>query len=112
MDVEKLINRSLVNSEPMFSTYLHTKANAAGVPASATFELTSRCNFNCKMCYVHSQSSALCKSQEKSAEWWINLGKKAAEQGVVFLLLTGGEPLLREDFKEIYTASLNVISTG
>ena len=103
MDVEKLINRSQVNAEPMFSTYLHSKACAAGVPASATFELTSRCNFNCKMCYVHSQNSALCKAQEKSAEWWIDLGKKAAEMGVVFLLLTGGEPLLREDFKEIYT---------
>jgi radical SAM protein with 4Fe4S-binding SPASM domain len=87
----------------MFSTYLHSKACAAGVPASATFELTSRCNFNCKMCYVHNQNSAACKAQEKSAGWWIDLGKKAAETGVVFLLLTGGEPLLRKDFKEIYT---------
>ena len=103
MDVEKLINRAVVNTEPMFSAYLHSRAYAAGVPVSATFELTARCNFNCKMCYVHLQDSALCKSEEKNAEWWINLGKKAVEEGVVFLLLTGGEPLLREDFKEIYT---------
>ncbi len=103
MDTEKLINRAVVNNEPMFSAYLHSKAAAAGVPVSATFELTARCNFNCRMCYVHSQDSALCKAQEKSAEWWIALGKEAIEQGVVFLLLTGGEPLLRKDFKEIYT---------
>ena len=103
MDVEKLINRAVVNTEPMFSAYLHSRGNAAGVPISATFELTARCNFNCKMCYVHLQDSALCKSQEKSAQWWIDLGKKAIEQGVVFLLITGGEPLLREDFPEIYT---------
>ena len=103
MDVEKLMTRAVVNTEPMFSAYLHSKANAAGVPVSATFELTARCNFNCKMCYVHRQDSALCKSQEKSAEWWIDLGKKAVEQGVVFLLLTGGEPLLRDDFPQIYT---------
>lgn len=102
MDIEKLTNRAVVNNEPMFSAYLHSKGAAAGVPVSATFELTSRCNFNCRMCYVHSQDSALCRSQEKSAEWWINLGKKAIEYGVVFLLLTGGEPLLRKDFKEIY----------
>lgn len=103
MDIEKLINRTVINNEPMFSAYLHSKAAAAGVPVSATFELTARCNFNCRMCYVHSQDSVLCKSQEKSAEWWIELGKKAVEQGIVFLLLTGGEPLLRKDFKEIYT---------
>lgn len=103
MDVEKLITRSVVNTEPMFSAYLHSRANVAGVPVSATFELTARCNFNCKMCYVHLQDSTQCKTEEKSAEWWIELGKKAAEQGVVFLLITGGEPLLRDDFKEIYT---------
>ncbi len=102
MDVEKLINRAVVNDEPMFSTYLHSRANAAGVPVSITFELTARCNFNCKMCYVHLQDSARCKAEEKNAEWWINLGKKAVENGVVFLLITGGEPLLRDDFKEIY----------
>ena len=103
MDVEKLINRTVVNTEPMFSAYLHSRANGAGIPVSATFELTARCNFNCKMCYVHLQDSARCKLEEKSAEWWINTGKKAIENGVVFLLITGGEPLLRDDFKEIYT---------
>lgn len=103
MDAEKLTNRAVVNDEPMYSAFLHSKAAAAGVPVSATFELTTRCNFNCRMCYVHSQDSALCKKEEKSAQWWIDLGKKAIEQGVVFLLLTGGEPLLRSDFAEIYT---------
>ena len=103
MDIEKLINKRTINSEPLFAAFLHSKANAAGVPASGTFELTSRCNFNCKMCYVHNQDAALCKKTEKTAEWWISLGKKAAEKGTIFLLLTGGEPLVREDFPEIYT---------
>ena len=103
MDAEKLTNRAVVNDEPMYSAFLHSKAAAAGIPVSATFELTARCNFNCRMCYVHSQNSELCKKEEKSAQWWIDLGKKAIEQGVVFLLLTGGEHLLRNDFEEIYT---------
>lgn len=103
MDTEKLTNKAVVNNEPVFVAYLHSKAAAVGVPVSASFELTARCNFNCRMCYVHSQDSQLCRAQEKSAEWWIALGKRAMEQGVVFLLLTGGEPLLRKDFKEIYT---------
>ena len=104
MDIEKLINNQTINAEPTFSAFLHSRAGAAGLAASGTFELTSRCNFNCKMCYVHNQDNALCRATEKSAEWWIELGKKAAENGTIFLLLTGGEPLLREDFEEIYTA--------
>ncbi len=102
MDVENLINKRLVNDEPLFSAYLHSRAGAKGVPVSGTFELTSRCNFNCRMCYVHNMDCSK-MSEEKSAEWWINLGKKAASEGMIFLLITGGEPLLRKDFKEIYT---------
>lgn len=103
MDVNKLINKAVVNDEPMFSAFLHSKAYAAGVPVSLTFELTARCNFDCRMCYVHLQDGAKCRAEEKSTEWWIELGKRAFAEGTVFLLFTGGEPLLRPDFKEIYT---------
>ena len=37
----------------MLSRYLHSKGTRLGLPISGTFELTPRCNFNCKMCYVH-----------------------------------------------------------
>lgn len=45
---------------------------------------------------------------EMSAEEWISLGKTCAENGMVFLLLTGGEPFLREDFREIYSSLRNL----
>ena len=90
--------------EPLISSYLHNKAKEKGIPASGTFEITSRCNFNCRMCYVHNSQSNLLKKEELPAEWWIETGKKAVEAGMVFLLITGGEPLLREDFPEIYKA--------
>ena len=90
--------------EPLISSYLHNKAKEKGIPASGTFEITSRCNFNCRMCYVHNSQSNLLKKEELPAEWWIKTGKKAVEAGMVFLLITGGEPLLREDFPEIYKA--------
>lgn len=92
-----------VSSEPLISTYLHSKAREKGIPISGTFEITGRCNFNCKMCYVHNSDCNKMKASELPAEWWINLGKKAVEAGMVFLLITGGEPLLRDDFAEIYT---------
>lgn len=34
---------------------------------------------------------------------WIELGRSARDAGMIFLLLTGGEPFLRRDFKEIYS---------
>ena len=39
--------------EPRLSTYLHAKACRNGTPLAGNFELTARCNFDCKMCYVH-----------------------------------------------------------
>ena len=90
------------SSEPMISAYLHAKAKEKGVPLSGIFEITGRCNFNCKMCYVHNSDCNKMKASELPAEWWISLGKEAVESGMVFLLITGGEPLLRDDFSEIY----------
>lgn len=99
-------NRTSATGEPIFATYLHSKAKQLGLPLSGTFELTPRCNFNCKMCYIHSSDCNSLAEREISAEKWIELGKRVKEAGTVFLLLTGGEPLMRKDFPHIYK-SLN-----
>ena len=88
-----------MSSEPMMIKYLHDKAANEGIPLSGTFELTQRCNFNCEMCYVHDANK---KDDPISAEQWIDMGRQAKEAGTVFLLLTGGEPMIRKDFEEIY----------
>lgn len=91
--------------EPRLSRMLHAKAAALGYPCAATFELTPRCNFNCKMCYIHlSKEEQEKRGRELTAQEWISLGEQACKAGVVFLLLTGGEPTLRPDFPEIYRA--------
>jgi len=72
-------------------------------PAHGTFELTSRCNLSCRMCYVrHAAGDATHAAKELSASAWLELARQAASGGMVFLLLTGGEVLLRRDFFEIY----------
>ena len=60
------------STEAQLITYLHTKGHKLGMPVSGTFELTARCN------------------------------KAARDRGMVFVLLTGGEPFVRKDFFEIY----------
>lgn len=39
------------STEPRLSAYLHARACRAGTPLAGNFELTARCNFDCKMCY-------------------------------------------------------------
>lgn len=93
------------SEEPRIVTYLHNKAGKLGLPVGATFELTSRCNFDCPMCYVHQcGKNAEARKRELSTEQWIDIARQAREKGTIFVLLTGGEPFLREDFFEIYSA--------
>ena len=72
------------------------------VPVSVQFELTPRCNFDCKMCYVHNETSNQMKDKELSTEQWIRIFDEAYDCGMMFATLTGGECLLRDDFVELY----------
>ena len=68
-----------------------------------TVELTSRCNNNCRHCYInlpaHDQAA---RDAELSAQEILDLADQAIDLGCLWCLLTGGEPLLRDDFEEIY----------
>lgn len=86
------------------TTFLFAKADINKIPLAGSFELTSRCTLDCKMCYIHKRSSDKSAiAEEKDAKFWIDLAAKARDSGMLMLLLTGGEPLLRSDFDEIYT---------
>lgn len=90
------------SAEPRLSSYLHAKACRAGTPLAGNFELTPRCNFNCKMCYVHlSEAEQKRRGAELSADEWLSIAETARSEGMLFLLLTGGEPLIRPDFRYI-----------
>lgn len=91
------------NGEPVFLRYLHAKGKALGLPVSVTFELTSRCNFNCRMCYIHTADCNKNAGEELTAEQWLDIGRQARDAGAMLVLLTGGEPLLRKDFSEIFS---------
>lgn len=79
------------------------RAASRRIPVTGGFELTPRCNFNCKMCYIRmSEKECTAAGRELTAEQWLEMGRQAVENGTLFLLLTGGEPFLRTDFREIY----------
>lgn len=90
-------------TEPYLSTYFHTRGARLGLPITGNFELTARCNFNCPMCYVHQSAEAVeASGKELTAQQWLDIARQAKERGMIFALLTGGEPLVRKDFFEIY----------
>lgn len=91
------------SAEPVLSQYFHNKGAALGLPIAGTFEITPRCNFNCKMCYVHlSKDEADKRGKELTADQWLDIAETARSKGMIFLLLTGGEPLVRQDFEYLY----------
>ena len=85
--------------------YMFWKSYGSGIPLSGNFELTARCNLDCKMCYIHKkENDVLVRSKELTTEQWISMAEQAQEKGMLLVLLTGGEPFIRPDFKEIYSA--------
>jgi radical SAM protein with 4Fe4S-binding SPASM domain len=66
---------------------------------SGTIEVTPYCNMKCVHCYV-----ANCHWEENILSYAeiCRILDEIAEEGCLWLLLTGGEPFLRKDFLDIY----------
>ena len=110
MKVDNLIKQRLL-----------AKGARAGLPVMGTFELTPRCNLQCKMCYIRlTEKEMRPLGRELTATQWLSLAREAVDAGMVFLLLTGGEPLLRKDFPVMYESlaqmgfiiSINIHANG
>lgn len=71
-------------------------------PLSGSFELTFRCNLRCAHCYVQCEAESWADEPELTTAEICAMLDQLAEAGCLWLLLTGGEPLTRPDFAEIY----------
>jgi MoaA/NifB/PqqE/SkfB family radical SAM enzyme len=66
-------------------------------------ELTERCNNACIHCLINRpENDAGAIAGEMSTPFVKNILQQAADLGCLSVRLTGGEPLLRADFKELY----------
>ena len=66
-------------------------------------ELTERCNNNCVHCYINKPADdTRALEDELTRDEIRRILQEAAGLGCLTVRLTGGEPLLREDFEEIY----------
>jgi len=86
-----------------FGAVLQAQIKGRRYPLSGMFELTERCNLNCVHCYINQPaSSQIARARELTTDQVKGILEQAANAGCLFLTLTGGEPLLRPDFIEIY----------
>lgn len=75
---------------------LEQKAVKNNILLAGIFELTQRCNLNCRHCYVVRVNKKELNFQEIK-----NILHQLKDVGVMFILFTGGEVLLRDDFLKI-----------
>ena len=72
------------------------------IPSFLIASITSSCNLHCAGCYSRCNAATVdgLPTGQLSAEEWLDIFHQAEEIGVSFILLAGGEPLLRRDVLE------------
>ena len=86
---------------PQFA--LWDRAKERRVPLSFNLEVTARCNNNCRHCYINLPAGdrKAAGKELTCAEIGV-IADQAVGLGALWCLITGGEPLLRDDFFDIY----------
>jgi radical SAM protein with 4Fe4S-binding SPASM domain len=90
-------------SIPLDQFSLWEKTRAKRIPFSFELDITARCDNDCRHCYINLPAGdRAAKDKELSLEEIKELVDQAVSLGALWCLITGGEPLLREDFPSIY----------
>ena len=76
-----------------------SKNNGEHIPPFLIASITSNCNLHCAGCYSRCNNATTDSRNDNllSREDWKKIFKEASEIGISFILLAGGEPLLRKD---------------
>jgi MoaA/NifB/PqqE/SkfB family radical SAM enzyme len=73
--------------------------NGIHIPPFLIASITSSCNLHCAGCYARANGACSDKAQhnEMNVSDWQRIFHEASELGISFVLLAGGEPLMRRD---------------
>ena len=85
-----------------FSLRTHARGQYAKSATCCQFELTFGCNLHCRHCYTDCYNNSEFIKKELDIVEVKKTLDKIQQQGVVWLCFTGGDPLFRKDFPEIY----------
>lgn len=97
----KKINNSGYELDNIFN-YLYS-INEQYIPLVMTLELTKICNYRCPFCFINTDKARKVQSNQikfdaikEDLEW-------LCQNGLLYCIITGGEPLLHPDFIKIYS---------
>ena len=82
----------------VFWQRIHKDAKSKGFPLRVMFELTYRCNFYCRHCYIPPNYR---NHKELKTKEVFSILDQLADAGCFYLGFTGGEPFVRKDIMEI-----------
>jgi radical SAM protein with 4Fe4S-binding SPASM domain len=97
------VAKRFVSRRPLPDFPLWRKLGEERAALGFDLETTARCNLNCRHCYISVPAGdRAAKRRELGAAEIGRVGAEATSLGVVWCLITGGEPLLRKDFFDVY----------
>jgi len=101
------VSRAFVVRRPLAEFGLWDKMAVGRSVFSFDLEATARCNLDCRHCYINLPAGdRATRRRELTVDEIGRIGGEAAALGAVWCLITGGEPLLRKDFFDVYKALL------
>lgn len=95
---EKKLKMNVTNRIAIENKHVYGNIESKRLPLLCGIELTFNCNLKCVHCYIKSDSGR----EEISSSDICNILTEISKLRSLWLVLTGGEPLLREDFIDIY----------
>jgi radical SAM protein with 4Fe4S-binding SPASM domain len=80
----------------------NNKVVADRVPVSGMIELTRVCNLKCVHCYLGEGEERFRNGDEMTTAQVFDVIDQIAAAGCLYLTLTGGDPMMRRDFPDVY----------
>lgn len=97
------MSESVVKSLPFTELSFWDKMKGKRMPLSFDIEITARCNNDCRHCYINLPAGDTdAKKEELTFDEIKKIADEAVSMGTLSCLISGGEPLLRDDFSDIY----------
>ena len=95
--------KGLVSFRPLPDFALWNRIGNKRIPLAFELEATARCNNHCRHCYINlPPKDEAARAAELTLAEISHIADQAVSLGSLWCLLTGGEPLLRKDFCDLY----------
>lgn len=97
--------KSFISKQQLANFGLWEKLAKKRTLYSFELELSARCNLNCRHCFINVPAGDVDAARSELGMSTIRrIADEAIALGAIWCLLSGGEPLLRRDFFEIFVA--------